>query len=87
MGIISFLTIALFYRVFAISGIILVLFAFTSCAFLLNIDPLSLNKVPQVSKYTHIHPALLHHDSALLLRVHGHVGLLCLSLLCDLPHF
>ena len=87
MGMIFFLTIALFCRVFAISCVILVLLTFTSCVLLSNIDSLSLNKVRQVSKGTLTHPAFLHRDSALFLRVHGHVSLLWLSLLCDLPDF
>ncbi len=79
----SFLTIMLFRRVFAISCATLVLFTFTYCVLLSNID--SLNEVRQISTYVHILAVPLHHGSTLSLRVHVHVRLLCSLFLCNLP--
>ncbi|KAH9027001.1 hypothetical protein EDB85DRAFT_150678 [Lactarius pseudohatsudake] len=61
------------HLVFAISCVILVPFAFTSCVHLSNID--YLNEVHQVPIYAHMHAIPLHNGSTLTLRVHVHVGL------------
>ncbi|KAI9429571.1 hypothetical protein H4582DRAFT_2027311 [Lactarius indigo] len=74
---------AQFCRVFSVVCLTLVLFIFTPCVIWSNID--SLNEVRQVSRYAHIHPDPFHHVSARFLRVHGHVRLLCLLSLFNLP--
>jgi hypothetical protein len=61
--------------VFALFGIILVSFSFTSCVLLPNIDPLSLNEARHVSKNAHILVYHHHRDSSLFLLVHGRLEL------------
>ena len=58
---------------------------FTFCVLLSTIDFLSLNEARRISKCALIHTPFLHHDSALFLRVRGHVRLLCSFFICDFP--
>jgi hypothetical protein len=73
MGVDSSLTTVQFCRVFTVSDIILVPLPSTLRVHLSIIDSLSWNEAPRVSRYIHIFCARIHRDSALLLRVHGHV--------------
>jgi hypothetical protein len=72
MGVDSSLTTVQFCRVFTVSDIILVPLP-SLRVHLSIIDSLSWNEARRVSRYIHIFRARIHRDSALLLRVHGHV--------------